>query len=220
MESKTKELVALGYRRADELKSCPEAWDPRSVAQLIIDLAAQLDVTAVVLREMAKQRDTAEKSERAWETTMMQACGEDGQKSVADKFAALEAVRDALAAENAELKLSRATLAENALETCNEVYTAGFRNTALHDGLMESTGNRNKYPNPIRTLVNEAKRGMETPATDAILREQMAKGVEAFAKKCSEKSKQAISSDTRDSWWLCGEHADDFAAQMRAGEAV
>ncbi len=57
MESKTKELVALGYRRADELKSCPEAWDPRSVAQLIIDLAAQLDVTAVVLREKSKQCD-------------------------------------------------------------------------------------------------------------------------------------------------------------------
>ncbi|KTQ49412.1 hypothetical protein [Enterobacter cancerogenus] len=56
-----------------------------------------------------------------------------------------------------------------------------------------------------------------TPATDAFLAEVRAQGVEMFAKKCSEKSKHAISSDTRDSWWLCGEHAGDFAAQLRKG---
>ncbi|MBA1590493.1 hypothetical protein [Klebsiella pneumoniae] len=85
-----------------------------------------------------------------------------------------------VAAENVALKSSRAILAENALETCNEVYTAGFRNTALHDGLMESTGNRNKYPNPIRTLVDEAKRNIETPATDRIVAGIKADGVEEF----------------------------------------
>ncbi|EOY5443398.1 hypothetical protein ACP6PU_003789 [Cronobacter dublinensis] len=56
---------------------------------------------------------------------------------------------------------------------------------------------------------------VETPATDAFIAEQRAQGVEMFAEKCSSKSKQAISSDTRDSWWLCGEHASDFAAQLR-----
>ncbi|MBB7745067.1 hypothetical protein HEL91_000635, partial [Escherichia coli] len=35
--------------------------------------------------------DAALANERAWETAMMQACGEDGPKSVADKFAELEA---------------------------------------------------------------------------------------------------------------------------------
>lgn len=55
----------------------------------------------------------------------------------------------------------------------------------------------------------------QTPATDRFLAEQRAVGVEMFAEKCSQKSKQAISSDTRDSWWLCGEHASDFAAQLR-----
>ncbi|MEM5523791.1 hypothetical protein [Enterobacter hormaechei] len=48
--------------------------------------------------------DAALANERVWETTMMQACGEDGPKSVADKFAELEARCAALAAENAGLK--------------------------------------------------------------------------------------------------------------------
>ncbi len=44
---------------------------------------------------------------------------------------------------------------------------------------MESTGNRNKYPNPIRTLVDEAKRNIETPATDRIVAGIKAEGAEA-----------------------------------------
>ncbi|MEH4624812.1 hypothetical protein PO369_14635 [Phytobacter diazotrophicus] len=56
---------------------------------------------------------------------------------------------------------------------------------------------------------------IDIPATSAAINSLRAEGVEIFAKKCSEKSKQAISSDTRDNWWLCGEHADDFAHQLR-----
>ncbi|HDS7933184.1 TPA: hypothetical protein QH621_003686 [Klebsiella pneumoniae subsp. pneumoniae] len=103
-----------------------------------------------------------------------------GELSIREqKFLRLAKAFKQLAEENAALKSSRAILAENALETCNEVYTAGFRNTALHDGLMESTGNRNKYPNPIRTLVDEAKRNIETPATDRIVAGIKAEGAEA-----------------------------------------
>ena len=103
-----------------------------------------------------------------------------GELSIREqKFLKLAKAFKQLAEENAALKSSRAILAENALETCNEVYTAGFRNTALHDGLMESTGNRNKYPNPIRTLVDEAKRNIETPATDRIVAGIKAEGAEA-----------------------------------------
>lgn len=43
--------------------------------------------------------DAALANERVWETTMMQACGEDGPKSVVDKFAELEARCAALAGE-------------------------------------------------------------------------------------------------------------------------
>ncbi|EOX9915929.1 hypothetical protein ACPY5F_004319, partial [Escherichia coli] len=36
------------------------------------------------------QLKLSEAAERAWESLMMQACGEDGPKSVADKFAEIE----------------------------------------------------------------------------------------------------------------------------------
>lgn len=56
-----------------------------------------------------------------------------------------------------------------------------------------------------------------TPATDRIVAGIKADGVEMFVEKCREKSKQAISSEIRDNWWLAGEHADDFAKQLREG---
>ncbi|HDU5243898.1 TPA: hypothetical protein RFU79_003579 [Klebsiella pneumoniae subsp. pneumoniae] len=56
-----------------------------------------------------------------------------------------------------------------------------------------------------------------TPATDRIVAGIKADGVEEFVEKCREKSKQAFSSDIRDNWWLAGEHADDFAKQLREG---
>ena len=55
----------------------------------------------------------------------------------------------------------------------------------------------------------------ETPATDRIVAGIKADGVEMFVEKCREKAKQAVSSDIRDNWWLAGEHADDFAKQLR-----
>lgn len=84
---------------------------------------------------------------------------------------------NALAAENAALKISRALLAENTLETCNSIASAGFRHEAIMRGLMASTGNGNKYPKPITTLVDEALREIETPATDAYLNSVRAEGL-------------------------------------------
>jgi hypothetical protein len=57
-----------------------------------------------------------------------------------------------------------------------------------------------------------------SPATDRIVAGIKADGVEMFVEKCREKSKQAISSDIRENWWLAGEHADDFAKQLREGD--
>ncbi|CAI0804858.1 Uncharacterised protein [Serratia entomophila] len=96
-------------------------------------------------------------------------------------YEALKAERDALTVENAALKLSRETLAKNALETCNDVFSAGYHSPALHRGLMESTGNRNTYPNPISALVNEAVRELETPATSAALAAIELRTIERFA---------------------------------------
>lgn len=58
---------------------------------------------------------------------------------------------------------------------------------------------------------------LDFSATDAYLAGIKADGVEEFVEKCREKSKQAFSSDIRDNWWLAGEHADDFAKQLREG---
>ncbi|MEQ0036404.1 hypothetical protein ABLU74_04620 [Klebsiella sp. GG_Kp161] len=55
----------------------------------------------------------------------------------------------------------------------------------------------------------------ETPATDRIVAGIKADGVEMFVEKCREESMRAISSDIRNNWWLAGEHAEDFAAQLR-----
>ncbi|MFL7553628.1 hypothetical protein IXX15_01150 [Escherichia coli] len=57
----------------------------------------------------------------------------------------------------------------------------------------------------------------ETPATDAFLAEVRAQGLEMFAQKCNSKSEQSFASDIRDNWKLLGEHATDFAAELRKG---
>ena len=60
-------------------------------------------------------------------------------------------------------------------------------------------------------------KGIRTPATDRIVAGIKADGVEMFVEKCREKSMQAISSDIRNNWRLAGEHAEDFAKQLREG---
>lgn len=60
----------------------------------------------------------------------------------------------------------------------------------------------------------------ETPATDAFLREQMAKGVEAFAKASSDKASSCSLKVHAGYWTHAKESAQDFAAKLRAGEAV
>ena len=90
----------------------------------------------------------------------------------------LEAKCAALAAENTELKSSREILAKNTLEACNAIASAGFSHEAIMRGLYASTGNGNKYPKPITTLVDEALRDFQTPVTDAFLAEVRAQGVD------------------------------------------
>lgn len=103
----------------------------------------------------------------------------------------LEAKCAALAAENACLKQSIEEVAE-AFETG----TYGVLAIAVDESL-----------------------NLLTPETDAVLKRIQAQGVAMFASKCKEESKRANSSDARDSWWVSGENADDFAAQLRKEDA-
>lgn len=143
-------------------------------------------------------------------------------------YEALKAERDALAyrvnalaVENAELKASRETLAKNALETCNDVFSAGFRNASLQLGLMQSTGNRDLYPNPIKSLVDEAIRELTTPTTSAALAAIEARGVEKFVTKIAKQLREAGGERGYNlvDWCEYAEHLEDrgekFAIELR-----
>ena len=103
------------------------------------------------------------------------------------KFAEADARCAALAAENACLKQS--------IEEVSEAFETGT------DGALA-------------TAVDESL-NLLTPETDAVLKRIQAHGVAMFASKCKEESKRAHSSDARDSWWVSGENAEDFADQLR-----
>ncbi|EPR4699336.1 hypothetical protein EOL06_16305 [Escherichia coli] len=105
----------------------------------------------------------------------------------------LEKERAALAAENAGLKHAMAVTLEHV-----SVTDAGQAGVAA-------------------MIINDALHHSETPATDAFLAEVRAQGLEMFAQKCNSKSEQSLASDIRDNWKLLGEHATDFADELRRG---
>ncbi|EHS3158400.1 hypothetical protein KV219_002226 [Escherichia coli] len=140
------------------------------------------------------QLKLSEAAERAWESSMMHACGEDGPKSVADKFAeleakcaalatdnekAMEAMRQAdaavklahekfsaLAAENAMLKQRTQQLIDIISNTDNDYCMCGSAmKDHVHSGCGYPTGMFDYYYN--QWLESDNK----TPATDAFLAE-------------------------------------------------
>lgn len=148
------------------------------------------------------QLKLSEAAERAWESSMMQVCGEDGPKSVADKFAELEAKCAALATDNekamkamrqadAAVKLAHekfsALAAENAMlkqrtqqlidiisNTDNDYCMCGSAmKDHVHSGCGYPTGMFDYYYN--QWLESDNK----TPATDAFLAEVRAQGVDS-----------------------------------------
>lgn len=131
------------------------------------------------VKQLAAKAELHEAAERAWETTMMRVCGEDGVLSVAGKF-------NQLAAENAGMdSFVKALLAiawrgssadgsdiqELALK-CGlirqEVYCADE-----HENLVDDPGN---FEDGDALYFR-----VETPATDAIVASLRAEGVEMFA---------------------------------------
>lgn len=119
-----------------------------------------------------------------------------------EDYAALEARCAALAAENALLKKSEPAPFSKLMMEALDVYQAGA------DEVPELA---------MLSAYKKLRDGLKTPATDAFLAEVRTQGVAMFASKCKEESKRAHSSDARDSWWVSGENADDFASQLRKG---
>lgn len=140
-------------------------------------------------------------AERAWERAMMYACGEDGPKSVADKFADLEAKCAALAAENARLKAGILQASED-MEAHHDDY-ALFSYDA--DGeQMDALLRLCDAQDSIALLGNS-----KTPATDAFLAEVRAQGVE-MAMEHMRSSGSLTFGD-------CYISLNEFAAHLRKG---
>lgn len=127
--------------------------------------------------------------ENSLRVAILQYCLKHVAEEAEKRNAELEARCAALAAENACLKQS--------IEEVAEAFETGT------DGVLA-------------TAVDESL-NLLTPETDEVLKRIQAQGVAMFATKCKEESKRAHSSDARDSWWVSGENADDFAAQLSKG---
>lgn len=155
------------------------------------------------LKQLAAQLELSVAAERAWETTMMRVCGEDGPLSVAGKF-------NQLAAESAALK------------------AFGDKLNDMHNDLNgEGTGIQGRAEVACQQVAIEAAMeefdAIKTPATDTILACLRAEGVEMFAE-----SQKAYVRDNRNSLdamnraAYCGSalDAERFAAQLRSKSEV
>lgn len=157
-----KELVTQGHELVALLGTQHGMHDAASLVQR---LTAQLDITAVALQEMTRKRDAEHGDVLTWEKTMFKVCGEDGHKSVAAKFAELEAKCEALAAENAGLKQNTPDL-----QTMMSALDAFFADEEVPERAMLGA-------------YNILRGAVLTPATDAYLAEVRAQGVELFARE-------------------------------------
>ncbi|MEP9158992.1 hypothetical protein ABKU48_19330 [Enterobacter hormaechei] len=142
--------------------------------------------------------DAALANELVWETTMMEACGEDGPASVAAEIKALRAQRDT-AMESLRQQLS-ALAAEN----------VGLK-AAIDATIRWQQSTDPENVESVRMLVD-----VKTPATDAFLAEVRAAAVDEVCLKISNAivncyQDEQVGLDAAAT--ICG----DFAAQLRKG---
>ncbi|HFV5654706.1 TPA: hypothetical protein ACH9S9_002047 [Escherichia coli] len=114
---------------------------------------------------------------------MMQACGEDGPKSVADKFAELEAKCAALATDN-EKAMEAMRQADAAVKLAHEKFSALAAENAKLKKFYKDAAFDADYEAELgmeRGGFSDALNEIKTPATDAFLAEVRAQGVEMYA---------------------------------------
>ncbi|HHE2958549.1 TPA: hypothetical protein ACO4GH_002088 [Escherichia coli] len=191
MESNIKGLVAAGHEMASELKAECGAVDMRSVAKLISDLAAQLEV------QLVRANALAEDHQRAIESIKQ---ADSAVKLAHEKFSAL-------AAENAGLK-------SGAMDEI-KVINRGGQAYCVKDGVQVNPMYARGW-NDYRAKSLQS----DTPATDAFLAEVRAHGVEMFAQWCrGERDFTLIDEDVADAaaYEECVKRAEYFSAQIRKG---
>lgn len=188
--------------------------DLESAGKVVGGLSLSSEFELACLRELVavtEQRDAAIAAERVWETTMMEACGEDGPASVAAEIKALREKRDAVVAENAVKQEFIATCFRAAGDGCdmdwNDIQELGERL-----GLFE----RQTYQPALHGYICGHEAGEDSvyvmkvsPATDAEIAALRAEGVEMLRDSLSE-----IESGVEDTIDL-RHYCSDFARQLR-----
>ncbi|MBW4282101.1 eae-like domain protein [Escherichia coli] len=215
MESNIKGLVTAGHEMASELKAECGAVDMRSVAKLISDLATQLEV------QLERANALAEDQQRAIESIKQ---ADAAVKLAHEKFSAL-------AAENAGLKAFKTAVYQQMGVGCDAPefsITVGLSNLRRFADTLHAI-EREFFTKELPDEEHEGETFNECPLSWGMsveqyvsefrkcLAEVRAQGLEMFAQKCNSKSEQSFASDIRDNWKLLGEHATDFAAQLRKG---
>ncbi|HCD7727816.1 TPA: hypothetical protein ND514_001017 [Citrobacter koseri] len=188
VETKIIELVKLGHELASELKASCGAVDVRSVAQLISDLATQLEV------QFARSNALAAKLSMI--NGLMDAA-EQANKLAQEATEKLVQERDALAAENAHMQ-----------QVIGEVQILYYES----DGIVgyHLNGEVAKWDDVMPDL------WAETPATDAFLAEVRASCVDAVKQKISD-AISGCYQDEMAGLDAAVNIASEFAAQLRKG---
>lgn len=215
MESNIKGLVSAGHEMASELKAECGAVDMRSVAKLISDLATQLEVQLVRANALAEDQQKAIESIKQADAAV---------KLAHEKFSAL-------AAENAGLKAFKTAVYQQMGVGCDAPefsITTGLSNLRRFADTLHAI-EREFFTKELPDEEHEGETFNECPLSWGMsveqyvsefrkcLAEVRAQGLEMFAQKCNSKSEQSLASDIRDNWKLLGEHATDFAAELRKG---
>lgn len=215
MDGNIKGLVSAGHEMASELKAECGAVDMRSVAKLISDLATQLEVQLVRANALAEDQQKAIESIKQADAAV---------KLAHEKFSAL-------AAENAGLKTFKTAVYQQMGVGCDAPefsITVGLSNLRRFADTLHAI-EREFFTKELPDEEHEGETFNECPLSWGMsveqyvsefrkcLAEVRAQGLEMFAQKCNSKSEQSFASDIRDNWKLLGEHATDFAAELRKG---
>lgn len=156
------------------------------------------------VEKLRAERDASLNEERVWEKTMMEVCGEDGPASVAVE------IRNLLALRNTALTALKAQVEQLAAEN------VAIRETieAVRGVADNSSGIAGWHLNGEIAQWSEILPeidDIETPATDRIVAEAEARGVEKFAAhlRTNDNGKSVCK--------MIALGADDFAKQLREG---
>ena len=194
------------------------ARDDKGLSHGIIDLAFREDVEAAM--QVYIMRDAHFAAEMVWEKTMMETIGEDGVGSVKAAIERLQAERDALqeqvqklAAENAALKdaFHPETVPDDLLDNFGDAVKMDGETFWEGDNCTSFSCVSNAEE--LIKLSIASMGGIETPATDAVIREIGAKAVDEFTEWCLDES-----ASPGDNYHLAAEKAEKYAAKFREGE--